>query len=214
MPRVSRPGSVVVVSRLFKSDARPARSIGSMTDIRILDSVLTKTAGLVAGVKPDSGSGATPCTDYSVDQLLHHMVCWVKVFAGAATGEAPPTDPEATEIVDSAGEFSAATEKALRGYAPLADDDPVTLSSGSMPAAASVAMMIGEYVAHGWDLAVATDQPVPYTDEEAEVARTGLAPLLSPEYRGAGMPFGDIVEVPDDASELDRFLAFAGRTPR
>lgn len=179
-----------------------------------MDSVLTKTADLVAGVRPDSGSGATPCTEYSVDQLVHHMVCWVTVFAGAATGETPPADPEATEIIDPAGEFRAAAQKAVHGYARLADDDPVTLSSGSMPAAASVAMMIGEYLAHGWDLAVATGQPVHYTDEESEVARTGLAPLLSPEYRGAGMPFGDIVQVPDDASGLDRFLAFAGRTPR
>jgi hypothetical protein len=54
---------------------------------------------------------------------------------------------------------------------------------------------------------------VPYTDEEAAVARDGLAPLLLPEYRGPGMPFGHIVEVPDDASELDRFLAFSGRNP-
>ena len=75
-------------------------------------------------------------------------------------------------------------------------------------------MMTGEYLAHGWDLAIATGQPVPYTDEEAEVARVGLAPLLSPEYRGAGMPFGDVVDVPGHASALDKFLGFAGRTPR
>ena len=82
-----------------------------------------------------------------------------------------------------------------------------------MPAAASVAMMTGEYLAHGWDLAKATGQPIEYTDAEAEAARTGLAPLLSPEYRGKGMPFGDIVEVPDGASGLDKFLGFAGRNP-
>lgn len=185
-----------------------------MTDTRILQSVLTKTADVVAAVPPASGPSATPCTEYTVDQLVHHIVCWVKVFAGAGAGDAPPSDPEATHIDDPAAEFRAAAAKAVAGYERLADDEPVTLSSGSMPAAASVAMMTGEYLAHGWDLAVATGQPVTYTDEEAEVARAGLAPLLSPEYRGAGMPFGEVVVVPDDASALEKFLAFAGRKPR
>jgi uncharacterized protein (TIGR03086 family) len=184
-----------------------------MTDIRVLQAVLDKTADVIAGVAPESGSSPTPCTDYTVDELVHHIVSWVKVFAGAGAGQPQPVDPEAIEIHDPAGEFRAAAVTAVDGYARLADDEPVTLSSGAMPAAASVAMMTGEYLAHGWDLAVATGQPVPYTDEEAAVARAGLAPLLLPEYRGPGMPFGHIVEVPDDASELDRFLAFSGRTP-
>lgn len=142
------------------------------------------------------------------------MVCWVKVFAGAGAGDPPPADPEAVAVVDAAAEFRAAAAKAVQGYAQLPDDAPVSLSSGSMPAAASVAMMTGEYLAHGWDLAVATGQPVRYTDEEARAARIGLEPLLSPEYRGAGMPFGDVVEISDDAGEVDRFLAFSGRRPR
>jgi uncharacterized protein (TIGR03086 family) len=185
-----------------------------MTDTRILDSVLGKTADVLAGVGEGVGSNPTPCTEYTVDQLVHHVVCWVKAFAGAGAGDPPLTDPEAAEILDPVGEFKAAAEKAVQGYARLADDEPVTLSSGSMPAAASVAMMTGEYLAHGWDLAIATGQPVRYTDEEAEVARIGLSPLLSPKYRGVGMPFGDIVPVADDASALEKFLAFSGRTPR
>lgn len=185
-----------------------------MTDTRILNSVLEKTADVVAGVEAGAGHRPTPCTEYTVDQLVHHIVCWVKVFAGAGAGEPSPADPEAVPVVDPAAEFRAAAAKAVDGYARLADDEPVTLSSGSMPAAASVAMMTGEYLAHGWDLAVATGQRVRYTDEEAQAARIGLEPLLSPEYRGAGMPFGHVVEISDDADELARFLAFSGRRPR
>src|ERR1700712_3987272 len=112
MPRVSPwfPTLVAAVglSRLFKNDARPARSVGSMTDIRVLESVLAKTADVVAGVRPDSGPGPTPCTEYTVDQLVHHIVCWVKVFAGAGAGDPPPGDPEAAQVVDPAGEVRAA----------------------------------------------------------------------------------------------------------
>lgn len=184
-----------------------------MTDTSTLESVLSKTAAVVAGVKPDQGSLPTPCHEYTVDQLVHHIVSWVRIFANAGAGDPQPEDPEGTAVTDPAADFREAAAKAIKGYGQLTDDAPVTLSSGSMPAAASVAMMTGEYLAHGWDLAKATGQRVSYTDEEAEVARTGLAPLLSPEYRGKDMPFGDVVEVSDDASELDRFLAFSGRQP-
>ena len=184
-----------------------------MTDTSTLETVLSKTAAVVDGVKPDQGSLPTPCQEYTVDRLVHHIVSWVKVFANAGAGDPQPKDPESVTVADPAAEFRAAAAKAVAGYAELPDDAPVSLSSGSMPAAASVAMMTGEYLAHGWDLAKATGQPIAYTDAEAEVARTGLAPLLSPEYRGAGMPFGDVVEVPDDASGLEKFLGFSGRRP-
>ena len=185
-----------------------------MTDTSTLESVLSKTAAVVAGVRPEQGELRTPCDDYTVDQLVHHIVSWVKVFANAGAGDPQPEDPEAQATTDPSIEFEQAAAKAVAGYSRLDDDAPVTLSSGSMPAAASVAMMTGEYLAHGWDLAQATGQPVEYTDAEAEVARAGLMPLLSPEYRGKGMPFGDIIDVPDDAPGVDKFLGFAGRTPR
>ena len=185
-----------------------------MTDTSTLESVLAKTAVVLQGVKPEQSALPTPCEQYTVDELVQHIVSWVRIFANAGAGDPQPENAADFTPTDPVGDFEAAAAKAIRGYAQLPDDAPVTLSSGEMPAAASVAMMTGEYLAHGWDLAEATGQQVDYTDAEAEAARSGLAPLLAPEYRGAGMPFGDIVEVPDDASGLDKFLGFAGRHPR
>ena len=202
------------MSYSFKRVVLSRISVNGMTDTSTLESVLRKTGVIVAGVRPDQGELHTPCEDYTVDQLVHHIVSWVQIFANAGAGDPQPEDPEAQVTTDAAAQFEQAAAKAVAGYGKLDDDAPVTLSSGSMPALASVAMMTGEYLAHGWDLARATGQEVEYTDAEAEVARTGLAPLLSPEYRGKGKPFGDIVEVPDDASGLEKFLGFAGRDPR
>jgi len=184
-----------------------------MTDTSNLKSVLGKTAAVVEGVQPGQGSLPTPCDEYTVDKLVRHIVSWARIFANAGAGDAQPPDAAEYSPIDPAAEFREAAAKAVSGFDRLPDDAPVTLSSGSSPAAAVVAMMTGEYLAHGWDLAKATGQPIEYTDAEAEVARRGLAPLLSPEYRGKGMPFGDIGEVPEDASGLDKFLGFAGRNP-
>lgn len=199
---------------LFERIGFDRPTLRTMTDTTTLQSVLNKTGAIVAGVRTEQVSLPTPCEDFTVEQLRHHIVSWAKVFANAGAGDPQPKDPEAIEIADPAGEFTQAAAKAVAAYAVLDDGAPVTLSSGSIPAADGVAMMTGEYLAHGWDLASATDQPIEFTDEEAEVARAGLAPLLAPEYRGEGMPFGHVVEVPQDASALDRFLGFSGRHPR
>ncbi len=184
-----------------------------MTDTAILRGVLDKTGAIVGAVTPDQYDLPTPCPDYTVGDLVQHVVTWIRVFARAAAGAPQPADAGDEGSADPAADFRAAADQAVEAFSTLPDDEPVTLSSGSTPAAASVAMMTGEYLAHGWDLAVATGQPAPYTEQEAEAARAGLTPLLAPEYRGAGKPFGDIVDVPDDASGLDKFLGFAGRRP-
>jgi hypothetical protein len=37
---------------------------------------------------------------------------------------------------------------------------------------------------------------------------------LPPEYQGAGMAFGAVVSIPDDAPAVDRLVAFLGRRPQ
>lgn len=184
-----------------------------MTDTTTLQTVLTKTGRIIEGITKDQEGLPTPCPEFTVGRLRDHVVAWMRVFANGAAGDPQPGSPDDYSSKDPVGDFKAAAAKAIEAFERLSDDAPVTLSSGSMPAKASAAMMTGEYLAHGWDLATATGQPVVYTDEEAEAATTGLAPLLLPEYRGEGMPFGDVVEVPEDAPALDRFLGFAGRHP-
>ncbi len=184
------------------------------TDTSTLQSVLTKTATIVEGVPSDQLGGSTPCPDLTVEQLRNHIVAWVRVFANGAAGAPQPDDPDGYRSSDPGGDFRTVAATAISAYTALPDDAPVRLGLGSMPAAGSVAMMTGEYVAHGWDLAKATGQQVPYTDREADAARSGLAPMLVPEYRGPGKPFGDIVEVPADASGLEKFFGFVGRNPR
>lgn len=64
-----------------------------------------------------------------------------------------------------------------------------------------------------WDLATATGQPVPFGEEEAEEALARAQAALPAQYRGTGMAFGDIVEVPEDAPAVARLMGFMGRTP-
>ncbi len=73
--------------------------------------------------------------------------------------------------------------------------------------------MLMEYIGHGWDLAVATDQPTPFSEAAVGAALAAGRKMLKPEYRGPDKSFGDVVEVDDDAPALDQLIGFLGRDP-
>jgi uncharacterized protein (TIGR03086 family) len=210
MSRSSKTGDGRASYR-FGMSTQTSSTPASVDSVRILDDVLHKTADLLTGVRDDQWHDPTPCPGWDVTRLADHMVSWVRVFAAGLAGEPRDADPEAYVSTDRAGDFRAAADKAVEGVRRLGLDRGVTLFSGSLPGAAVLAMAVGEYVAHGWDLATATGQPVPYTDEEASLSQEGLAPMLLDEYRGPDKPFGYAVPTPDDAPALVRMLRFSGR---
>jgi uncharacterized protein (TIGR03086 family) len=79
-----------------------------------------------------------------------------------------------------------------------------------------VDMYLSELVAHAWDLAVATGQELAVDHDLADAALAGARSMLRPEYRdmvAVGSPFGAEQPVGEDASTLERFVAFMGRRP-
>jgi uncharacterized protein (TIGR03086 family) len=184
-------------------------------DIDLLEGVLDKTAGIVAGVGPEDYDAQTPCPDYDVRQLVNHINGWVQSFAASANGETFDGDPTAHEASeDPGGEFRAAADQLIAGWRTHGLDRKVTMMGGEQPAQMVLNMTLMEYLAHGWDLAVATDQPIPYSADEAAAVLERAQKTLPPQYRGEGHPFGEIVEVPDSAPAIDRFVGFMGRAPR
>lgn len=185
-----------------------------MNQVDLLDGVLAKTGRLVAGVRRDQREQPTPCPDFDVASLVDHLVGWLRKFADSATGEQSAEDPSAFHAGDDASEqFDAAAGRAVAAFRSGATDRPLRLTQGELPGSAVVGMMLMEYIGHGWDLATATQQPVPYTEDEAEAALAVGRQMLQPEYRGAGKPFGEEVAVPERADAIQRLVGFLGRQP-
>jgi uncharacterized protein (TIGR03086 family) len=180
------------------------------SDLSLLEGVLEKLEGLLAGVRPDQRALPTPCKEWDVGALEGHLVGWLRYFAAKANREQPDPDPGATRAgADPAAEFHAAAEHLLQGLREQ-ESGAVALAEGEMPPAMLRVLLTGEYVVHGWDLATATGQPVPFTDVEAEAA-LAMRSTLTPENRGT--MFGPEVPVSPDAPALTRLIAFSGRQP-
>jgi len=183
-----------------------------MSEIDLLESVLDKTASLLDGVGDDDLARPTPCSEYDVAALRDHIVGWSQQFAAGSTEREPDVDPATYKAGDDAPEvFRRAADDMVRGWREHGLDREVKLSMGSSPGPMVFNMSLMEYLSHGWDLASATGQPIPFTDEEAADALARAEATLRDEYRGDA--FGPRREVADDAPAIDRFVAFMGRDP-
>lgn len=172
-----------------------------VSDIDLLESLLTKVAALLDGIRPEQLTLPTPCTDFDVSALRGHILWAGEMFARAAGGEP--------------GEgFRADAAEMIRGWREQGTDRSVTIRVGQVPGAMAVAMSIIEFSTHGCDLAVATGQEIPFSDDELQRALTLAQATVPDQFRGPGKAFGHQVDVPDTAASAHRLLAFMGREVR
>ncbi|HEX3793317.1 MAG TPA: TIGR03086 family metal-binding protein [Acidimicrobiales bacterium] len=185
-----------------------------MDEITLLDGVLAKTGDIIAGVQDDQLGLPTPCTEFDVKALMNHIIGWIQVFDAGCHGQTYEGDASAYQFgSDPAGEFRTTARHLTAGWEEYGLDRPVRVMSGDMPGEMVFNMTVMEYMAHGWDLATATGQALPFTEEESAETLARAERTLPAEYRGDDMPFGEAVEVGPDAAGSTRVAAFLGRQP-
>jgi uncharacterized protein (TIGR03086 family) len=171
----------------------------------------------VALVRPEQWDLGTPCPDWSVRELVNHVVSeelWsVPLFAGATLAEVGGRFDGDLLGADPAKATAHAGEDARAAVSePGAMERTVHLSIGDTPAAEYVSQLFADHLVHGWDLAVAigADRAL---DPAAVRACLDWFDDREELYRGAGI-IAPRVDLPADASDQDRLLAAFGRDPR
>jgi uncharacterized protein (TIGR03086 family) len=160
----------------------------------------------------------TPCAEYTVRQLISHLLCWGPGLVGAATKSTvpPPGASEAeTDLTtgDWAGDLTAYLERLGAAWAEPTAWDGMTSMGGSpeMPAAMIGGMVCLEVVVHGWDLARATGQQ-PRFDAELLSYVLDVAAKNADLGRDMGL-FGPAVPIAESAPVLAQILGLTGRDP-
>lgn len=172
----------------------------------------------VAAAVPERAWGSpTPCSEWTVRQVLNHARLDQQAYGAAVTGGGWP-DSDPFHPADVLGpDAQVALEKVLRdvadAYAQLPADSPevaTPLGPLSFPLAAAAAAM--DAAVHAWDIAVATGQDAALREELAEGIWTA-AERLADHLRDSFGVFAAAREVPAAGGRAEALLAFLGRDP-
>jgi uncharacterized protein (TIGR03086 family) len=175
-----------------------------------------EAARIVAGVRGDQLSAATPCTGWDLRTLLNHLILWTAYSAERrARNESVPEEMMDRDFVAEPGYaqgYAAQLDKAVAAWSdPAAWQQELNVMGSPTPAADVAALLIAEMVLHGWDAAKASGQGYVCRDDVAAAVHQAVhanAELFR-QYQG----FADPVPVPSSAPVFDRALALSGRDP-
>ena len=166
---------------------------------------------MIANVAPDDWANQSPCEEWTARDVVRHVVDVHQMMLRPLERRLSPA-PSVDD--DPLGAFQAARAD----IAGVLDDPDLARTEydgffGRSVVEQTIDGFLGfDLVVHGWDLATATGQAM--TIEPDEIARIrAQVDGLGDALRSPGV-CKEPVEVPADASEQDKLLAFLGRDPR
>jgi uncharacterized protein (TIGR03086 family) len=170
----------------------------------------------VRGIDPARFDDPTPCTEYSVRQLIDHVASALRLAHHAGTREPLEWVDGPSPVLAGLAEPDWADACAREGAAvATAWADPATWEGEShmagtpMPAAAIGSLMTAEFAVHAWDLSVATGQRLDVPEPLARAVLDGVSAVAQMGRDGGW--YGAEVTVPADAGTFDKALATSGR---
>jgi uncharacterized protein (TIGR03086 family) len=182
----------------------------------ILERATASTAAILSNVSPDQYDDATPCSEWTVRDLINHFIGALHYYAATGASGVAPDGGGGTDF--TAGDVNAAyaegVASALSAFsADGALERPMTLPFGEVPGQLAMTLAATDAFAHGWDLAVSTGQPTNLDPDLAEQMLATATSFLPDAMRSTdpGATFGPISDVADDAPAADRLAAFLGR---
>ncbi|MFD7530531.1 TIGR03086 family metal-binding protein [Streptomyces sp. NPDC059849] len=169
----------------------------------------------VHAVREDQWSAPTPCTEWTVRDLVAHLTSeqlWVPPLVTEGRTVAEVGDAFAGDVLgeDPVAVWDRAAAGARRAFeAPGALERTVNLSYGDTAADAYCAQMVADAVVHAWDLsrAIGADERLPA--RLVDFARREVGPYAK-NLSQSGL-FDAPVETAPDADPQTRLLALLGR---
>jgi uncharacterized protein (TIGR03086 family) len=165
-------------------------------------------AGLLANVNLDQLGGSTPCTEWTVDDLIEHVIGGNEQV-GPWGGSADATAIRPVDLMDALRASAASAQEVFA--APDGMTTMFTLPFGELPGQVFIGLRTTDVLTHAWDLAAATGQS---TDLDPELATEQLAAVrafVGPQFRGPGKPFHPEEPCSAQRAPADQLAAFLGR---
>lgn len=207
--RRRRSSVMVITSGACHSALACCASVDQRSPLDALRRALADFDDVIDEVERVDGWGRpTPCDGWVARDVVAHLADWTPFLLEAVGRNAPdPDDP----VVERWRYVAAALQSIMVDPAE-ASIEIETGPPGRMPVGRAIPLFVtGDVVVHTWDLARAIDL---YVDLDEVTLGEQLAAMEPMEAQiRASEHFGPRIDVPADASVVDRALAFTGRDP-
>jgi uncharacterized protein (TIGR03086 family) len=183
--------------------------------------VVQRSVEIVQAVTAEQLGRATPCSGWTLEDLLGHMIAQHLGFAAAADGnDGDPSVWDVHPVGDHpAGAYEAAAERVLTAFSAEGVLErrfwlPEIRDGGPYPATMAIGFHLVDYVVHGWDVAVSIGVDSEYAPDLVAAA-LGVAEQVPTGgvRRLPGAAFAPVLSVAADGSPMDRMLLLLGRSP-
>lgn len=175
--------------------------------IAVFDAVLRQVA-------PDQWTRTTPCAQWSVRDLVNHVVAedrWVPPLVSGVTIAEIGSQLDGDLLgSDAKAAWTGAIAAAVKAVSAVPADALIGLSSGPTSTSEYLRQLAADHLIHAWDLAVAIGQQLRF-DEALVTEVGGWFVSMEDDYRRAGV-IGPRPAVEHDADPQTRLLAMFGRS--
>lgn len=174
-----------------------------------LERALRAASTVVDGIPDDRRDAPSPCADWTVADVVEHVITGNHGVATALDPDLPETPGGDT----LAGRFRNSSARAVTAFAaPGALAGTVTVPFGTIPVPVAVGLRTVEALVHGWDVAVGSGQdPAALPEDLAESGIAFTESMFATADR-ARLPFAPAVPVDPAAPAIDRLAGLLGRT--
>lgn len=189
-----------------------------MDELATLDYSLAELHDVVAKLDDSQLDIVTNCAPWTVRRLVSHALNNQLRWAGLVTGQELVSVEDTMNAVPIEGDLAPIAEqvvkqaKALWRTAGVLDATHST-PFGELPGSVVVYFAIIDAIAHAWDLSASVGHPIEFEPDALPAISEVVAATCTDDARAAGL-IQPATEPPPDATETERLMAAAGRSPR
>lgn len=177
-----------------------------------LEQAAAVTGRIVDAVGPADWDRPTPCTDWTVRDVVNHVVGGMRIYAAELTGTTAGGAHEDDWLGDDArAAYRGASAQVLAAWrSDGAEQRTVQLSFGAVPAPMAAVVELTEVLVHGLDVAVAIGREDLVDEGQCSALLATMTAMGVDGFRAPGI-FGPQQPAEPDAPASHQLLAFLGR---
>jgi uncharacterized protein (TIGR03086 family) len=183
----------------------------SAEPVNQLTRALDATGQVIAAISEAQWADRTPCTEWTVSDLVRHLVVGNSRFATAVDGKDRPAIEAGATDADMASAYRDSGAALIEAFSqPGALQRSVNIPIGQVPGIVALHLRVTEILVHGWDAATAIRYPAEFPDDIAEAELIFSRGKLGDIPPGR-TPFAPPQPVDDGAPAIQRLVACLGR---